>query len=111
MSNTVSKPRIGQTGLPFEIEITEEDESAVQTPLDPTGATTIQIEFFGPNNTHFKKDAVSSQSMGKQLLTYTDPNTSSILTKAGKWKMGHYIVMADSKIKKASVFVQFEVAH
>ena len=111
MSNTVSKSRIGQTGLPFEIEITEEDEHAVQTPLDPTGATTIQIEFFGPNNIHFKKVAVSSFVTPKWFLTYTDPNTSSILTKAGKWKMGYYLVMADSKIKKASMFVQFEVVH
>ena len=95
-------PRIGQTGLVFEVQTIEEDESGTQTPLNPSTATTKQIEFFGPQGINFKKDASESQSGSDWFLTYTDPDTSSILTKPGTWYMAHHIVKSDGKISRGS---------
>ncbi len=100
---------VGQTGLPFMLEIVEIDENNVETILDPTGATTKQIEFSGPNNINFRKTATDNLSNGKWFLTYTDPNNSSILTKKGKWKMRHYVVKSNGKISIGNTTKQFEV--
>ena len=105
----MTNPTVSQTGIPFEVEIIEEDQNGTQTPLDPTGATTKQIEFFGPQGINFKKNATESTSGGNWFLTYTDPDTSSILTKAGWWKMRHYIVKSDGKLSIGNKFVEFEV--
>lgn len=77
----MANPRVGQTGLVFELTTIEEDENGNQTPLDPTSATTRQIEFFGPQGINFKKDATAFTST---TITFTDSNSSSILEKDRK---------------------------
>lgn len=104
----MTNPRVGQTGLSFEVQIIEEDQNGTQTALNPTTAITKQIEFFGPQGINFKKNANESQVGADWFLTYTDPSSSSIITKSGTWYMSHHVVKFDGKISKGKP-VPFEV--